>query len=571
MDLMDLGPIPLPMELETQSPRPRGEVVLTNHEVQNKRLPKGYAYEPVAPGLLTVPEIQEDEAGKRSRRQTPKALEAVGEKRPFCSTPKTSSRTSNSSEMESEERSRRKQEKRKLLEELKLIREAQNQANEKELGLDPDWTRTETNALAGPTHDRISRMSNSSYAIASSVCEERVLENYTTSTSQKVAGHPRTSSTVYPSESTNSDFGAERSKRIPKVNQIYGDSGQFITGNKIPTFEKEEKVVARNVKRSSTSSNPRETKRQKVAADRQARLGRLLQQCLGVLRNVQKNKSAWVFAEPVDVKGLNLVDYYDIVKKPMDFSTVKSKIDSHVYTSPLEFSEDMQLIFSNCALYNKPTSDAGQMGFVVSEDFHRRWDTSRIYEKWEDERLRRYSEDEEIHATPTVGVGSSEIQGRHGKHSSLEGYSSLSELQSQFTALQRQVAQHRTPGKVDYARDMTESEKLDLSSKLEQLPADKLGRVVEIVQESDAVGDIDKEEVELDLDMLDMETLWKLHRYVLSCVKPTKTGRPRGRPPKRQKVDDAPVVQAHSVTDYPAVNGGSQQSSSVSGSSSSSD
>jgi hypothetical protein len=32
---------------------------------------------------------------------------------------------------------------------------------------------------------------------------------------------------------------------------------------------------------------------------------------------------AWPFLQPVDPTALNLHDYYDIIKKPMDLSTIK--------------------------------------------------------------------------------------------------------------------------------------------------------------------------------------------------------------------------------------------------------
>jgi bromodomain-containing protein 4 len=35
----------------------------------------------------------------------------------------------------------------------------------------------------------------------------------------------------------------------------------------------------------------------------------------------------WPFSKPVDVENLNLPDYYQIIKKPMDLGTVKVWID----------------------------------------------------------------------------------------------------------------------------------------------------------------------------------------------------------------------------------------------------
>ncbi len=39
-----------------------------------------------------------------------------------------------------------------------------------------------------------------------------------------------------------------------------------------------------------------------------------------------KHKSVWIFAEPVNVELLNIPDYFTVVKKPMDFGTIKSKL-----------------------------------------------------------------------------------------------------------------------------------------------------------------------------------------------------------------------------------------------------
>ncbi|KAF3639965.1 hypothetical protein FXO38_22361 [Capsicum annuum] len=40
-----------------------------------------------------------------------------------------------------------------------------------------------------------------------------------------------------------------------------------------------------------------------------------------------KHKWAEPFMEPVDVKGLRLDDYYEVIEKTMDFSTIKNKME----------------------------------------------------------------------------------------------------------------------------------------------------------------------------------------------------------------------------------------------------
>lgn len=45
-------------------------------------------------------------------------------------------------------------------------------------------------------------------------------------------------------------------------------------------------------------------------------------------------------------------DYNNIIKKPMDFGTIKKKLQFNLYSSPYEFKEDVDLVFNNCLLYN---------------------------------------------------------------------------------------------------------------------------------------------------------------------------------------------------------------------------
>lgn len=70
---------------------------------------------------------------------------------------------------------------------------------------------------------------------------------------------------------------------------------------------------------------------------------------------------AWPFYKPVDTHSLGLVDYFDIIKKPMDLGTVKEKMDTRQYPTQAEFVADMRLIFTNCYRYNQPDTDVVAM------------------------------------------------------------------------------------------------------------------------------------------------------------------------------------------------------------------
>jgi len=56
---------------------------------------------------------------------------------------------------------------------------------------------------------------------------------------------------------------------------------------------------------------------------------------------------------------LQVPDYHDIIKEPMDLSTMMSKIDLHKYQACREFLDDIDLICANALEYNPANSIAG--------------------------------------------------------------------------------------------------------------------------------------------------------------------------------------------------------------------
>ncbi|KAM9376803.1 bromodomain-containing protein 1-like isoform 1-T1 [Pholidichthys leucotaenia] len=69
-----------------------------------------------------------------------------------------------------------------------------------------------------------------------------------------------------------------------------------------------------------------------------------------VLDQLQEKDRYNIFAQPVSVK--EVPDYLDIIKNPMDFSTMRKRIDAHHYRSLEDFEADFDLIISNCMTYN---------------------------------------------------------------------------------------------------------------------------------------------------------------------------------------------------------------------------
>ncbi|KFW62813.1 Bromodomain and PHD finger-containing protein 3, partial [Pygoscelis adeliae] len=69
---------------------------------------------------------------------------------------------------------------------------------------------------------------------------------------------------------------------------------------------------------------------------------------------LQEKDAAQIFAEPVNLNEASLFprDYLEFISNPMDFSTMRRKLESHLYRTLDEFEEDFNLIVTNCMRYN---------------------------------------------------------------------------------------------------------------------------------------------------------------------------------------------------------------------------
>lgn len=86
---------------------------------------------------------------------------------------------------------------------------------------------------------------------------------------------------------------------------------------------------------------------------------------------IWKHKEAHLFHKPVNPLELGINDYFDKIKHPMDFSTIKKKLNNSIYRNCQEFVDDMQLVFDNCYLYNGETSFVGKMCTNVKQEYEK--------------------------------------------------------------------------------------------------------------------------------------------------------------------------------------------------------
>lgn len=69
-----------------------------------------------------------------------------------------------------------------------------------------------------------------------------------------------------------------------------------------------------------------------------------------------------------------LQDYFDIVKNPMDLSTIKRKLDTGQYQEPWQYVDDVWLMFNNAWLYNRKTSRVYKYCSKLAEVFEQEID-----------------------------------------------------------------------------------------------------------------------------------------------------------------------------------------------------
>ncbi len=95
----------------------------------------------------------------------------------------------------------------------------------------------------------------------------------------------------------------------------------------------------------------------------------LIEKLMPILDRMYKEPDSLPFHVPVNPEELGLPDYFNVVKKPMDMSTIKKKLEEGKYSNPQEFVDDTWLMFNNAWLYNKKTSRVYKSCTKLSEVF----------------------------------------------------------------------------------------------------------------------------------------------------------------------------------------------------------
>ncbi|XP_077252186.1 transcription factor GTE4-like [Tasmannia lanceolata] len=297
----------------------------------------------------------------------------------------------------------------------------------------------------------------------------------------------------------------EKEKRTPKVNQYYRNSDFVLGTEKFPPQENNKKLKSNGGERDYG-----------VVLDK--RTSQFFKNCDTLLSKLMKHKHGWVFNSPVDVDGLGLVDYYSIIKHPMDLGTVKSRLSKNWYKSPWEFAEDVRLTFRNAMTYNPKGQDVHIMADQLSNIFEERWAVI----------LAEYNHNprfvDHIAALPTPTHMTKQAPPPEFRRTLDRSESTSLPLDfkrnpSNYTPTGRVAAPKKPKAKDPHKREMTFDERRKLSTNLMNLPSDKLDNIVQIINRRNSAVSQHGDEIEVDIDSVDTETLWELDRFVTNYKK----------------------------------------------------
>lgn len=215
----------------------------------------------------------------------------------------------------------------------------------------------------------------------------------------------------------------------------------------------------------------------------------LMKQCENLLNKLMTHQHGWVFNAPVDVVELNIPDYFNVIKHPMDLGTIKGKLLSGEYSSPLGFAADVRLTFSNAKTYNPAGNDVHIMADILSKFFETRW---KPIEK----------KVPVVIDAPAPSTSSIYVEPRT--------YTPMPPVKKKKTIPSENKAEHEP---VKRAIPVVDKQKLSLE--LEDLLAELPDNIIDFLKkQSDNATQTDEDEIEIDIDTLSDDTLLALRKLL---------------------------------------------------------
>ncbi|XP_060113153.1 bromodomain adjacent to zinc finger domain protein 2B isoform X10 [Heteronotia binoei] len=172
-----------------------------------------------------------------------------------------------------------------------------------------------------------------------------------------------------------------------KKNPVKGKkSNDHKKGKKLPLVvemeEEDSATTSNSIKKGKTDSKKRKmdenvsvssSKQESVSPVKKAKHDepKDMALCSVILSELETHEDAWPFLLPVNLKLVP--GYRKVIKKPMDFSTIREKLSNGQYPNLEAFAVDVRLVFDNCETFNEDDSDIGRAGHNMRKHFEKKW------------------------------------------------------------------------------------------------------------------------------------------------------------------------------------------------------
>lgn len=277
--------------------------------------------------------------------------------------------------------------------------------------------------------------------------------------------------------------------------------------------------------------------------------------CDHVLSEVKGPKYAAlnsVFLSPVDPVALNIPHYRQVVKHPMDLSTMTQKLRQGQYGKASEFKKDFELMIQNCLVFNPIGNPVRDMGVQFKREFDALWQTKDKWEKARKAELQRgtsasadeYSGDEEEEdedegpdddKTDTIARLQKQLEQIQGALAGLNQPAPKKKSSSKKAAKpnkksgggsaqpkQKLSTKPKAPKK---PKQVTYEEKQEISDAVGRMNEEQVGQLTKIIT-SNCKKYADQEEMELEIDDLPNDVQAMLLTFVRSIFgNPTRGAR----------------------------------------------
>ncbi|KAL2024524.1 hypothetical protein VTK56DRAFT_7567 [Thermocarpiscus australiensis] len=169
------------------------------------------------------------------------------------------------------------------------------------------------------------------------------------------AGAPTSGAQRRPAPDAEPEGSEGRPAKMPRGSDS-GTNGAAAAAAAQPPARKAGPRASLPAPKSGSKPGPKRRSSAAVVENKQFSSNQKLNFCADLLTRMLSGPGFWTrvvgpFKEPVDPERDGVPDYFEVIKKPMDLSTMKAKMDRREYADEQEFLADMNQIFTNCYTY----------------------------------------------------------------------------------------------------------------------------------------------------------------------------------------------------------------------------